>query len=242
MPDVLFYELMTTSESSRKRCFKKLPNINNPVELIPNVGSLRQFELNTHQPCTPLYYRRLRIRFIFNKKLMTDAFQFTHVQLKSIQQRQQLVSQNTKSFFQLAMMVPCFFPHLNGVPWSDFPRVIQEAKREVATNVETVREIYARLLEYDAPPNAVKADVIDPNWAHFRWVQIRVIYSLNLLLKYQGQLPINVSKSFWRKIEHEMLDTEYVILGALAGALASKDERILENYLLVRPDGLVFKS
>ena len=97
-------------------------------------------------------------------------------------------------------------------------------------------------MEYDAPPNAVKADVIDPNWAHFRWVQVRVIYSLDLLLKYQGQLPINVSKSFWRKIEHEMLDTEYVILGALAGALASKDERILENYLLVRPDGLVFKS
>lgn len=97
-------------------------------------------------------------------------------------------------------------------------------------------------MEHDAPPNAVKANVIDPNWAHFRWVQVRVIYSLDLLLEYQGQLPENASNSFWRKIEHEMLDTEYVILGALAGGLASKDDKLVENYLLVCPDGLVLRS
>jgi len=65
---------------------------------------------------------------------------------------------------------------------------------------------------------------------------------LNLLLEHQGQLPVNASNSFWQKIEHKMLDIEYVILGALAGALASKDDKLVENYLLVCPDGLLFKS
>lgn len=129
MPDVLFYELMTTSEHSRKRCFKHLPGTDNPVELIPNVGSLMRFELNTHQPSTPLYDRRLKIRFIFNKNLKTEAFQFTPLQFKSMQQWQQLVSQETTRFFQLAMLVPCFFPRLNGIAWSDFSELYSRLKK-----------------------------------------------------------------------------------------------------------------
>ncbi len=240
MPDVLFYELITTRKLSRKHCFNKFPDTNNPVELIPNVGSLLRFELNTHRPCTPLYDHREKIVFNFHKGLRADTFQFTDEQLESKQNQEGLISQHSKTFFKLAMMVHVFFPHLNGISYSDFPEAVQEAKQQVATNVEKVREIYASLLDHDAPSNAVNAGALDPDWACFRWIQVRVIYSLNLLLRYQGQLPANTSEKFWLRIEHDMLDTEYVILGSLAGALASKDKKVIENFLLVHPDGLLF--
>ena len=65
MPDVLFYELITTDEASRKPCFNKFPDTNNPVELIPNIGTLLRYELSTRKPCSPLYDRRENIVLIF---------------------------------------------------------------------------------------------------------------------------------------------------------------------------------
>ena len=61
MPDVLLYELTTTTETSRQRCFNKIPTTRKPVEIIPNVGTLLRYELNNLKPCTPLYGRREKI-------------------------------------------------------------------------------------------------------------------------------------------------------------------------------------
>jgi len=241
MADVLFYELMTTNERSRKHCFNKFPDTNNPVKLVPNVGSLLKYELDTHQPCTPLYNRCKKINFKFHKGLRAGTFHFTKEQRKGIWKRKAEVKQQTKEFFELAMMVHGFFPYLKRMPYNHFSNSIQKAKQEVATNEEKVREIYMSLLKQNVlPSNAIKPEALGPNWAHFRRIQIRVIYSLDLLLRYQGKLPTNTSDNFWRKIEHEMLDIEYVILGSLAGALASNDNGMIEKYQLVCPNGLLF--
>ena len=240
MTDVLFYELITTDETSRKRCFNKLPDTTNPVEVIPNIGTLMRYELNKQKPCTPLYDRREKKAFSFHNGLRTGTFQFTGEQLETRQNYEKLVEQDTKSFFELAMDVHVFFPFLNGIPYSEFPEAVQKAKRQVASNNEKVREIYEKLLEHNAPSNAVDPDALDPNWAYFRWIQVRVIYSLSLLLKYQGRLPKNPSKKFWRRIKHDMIDAEYIILGGLAGSMASNDNALIENYQLVCPIGLLF--
>jgi len=239
MPDVLFYELITTEDVSKKRCFSKFPDTTNPVEVIPNIGTLMRYELDTQKPCTPLYDRREKTAFVFHNGLRTGDFQFTGKQLERIQNHERLVEQDTISFFGLAMDVPVFFPFLNGIPYSEFPDAVKKAKRQMVSNDEKVREIYTRLLEHNAPANAIDPRVLDPNWAYFRWIQVRVIYSLSLLLKYQGKLPKNPSKKFWRRIEHEMIDAEYIMLGSLAGSMASNDHTLTENYQFICPGGLL---
>lgn len=239
MPDVLFYELTTTEETSRQRCFNKFPDTTNPIELIPNVGTLLRYELNTHRTCTPLYDRREKIIFNFHSGLRTGTFEFTKAQLKARKNHEKIVEQDTKDFFGLAMMVAAFFPHISGIPYAKLPHAIQEAKALVASNIDTVRQIYAKLLEDSRISNLVRVDTLDPNWAYFRWVQVRCLYSLDLILRYDGRLPSNPTAKFWKNIEHDMLDSEYLMLASLAGALACNENRVIEYFHLIRPDGLL---
>ena len=242
MPDVLFHELITTKEQSMRRCFNKFPNKTNPVELIPNIGTLLRYELSKHQACSPLFDRRVKMVFNFNERLRDGTFKFTGEQLETIKNRENQLEQDTKTFFDLAMLVPGFFSYLKTMPFKKFAGTIDKAKHQIATDADKVKDIYKSLLAHDAPSNPVSADRIDDNWAYFRWIQIRVLYSLNLLLKYQGKLPEEPGAEFWRRIEHDLLDSEYVILGTLAGALASNENLMISNFQLVCPKGEIFRT
>ena len=112
MPDVLFYELITTDENSRKRCFNKFPDTNNPVELIPNIGTLLRFELSTLNPCSPIYDRRENVVFNFHDGLRAGTFQFTNEQIETVNNYEEMVKLDTKTFFDLAMTIHVFFPFL----------------------------------------------------------------------------------------------------------------------------------
>lgn len=243
MTDVLFHELVTTRKESRQRCFNKFPNNTNPVELIPNIGALLRYELETHKQCTPLFDRRVKpVFFKFNDKLKDGTFEFTNEQNKFIEKRDLEAKSDTTSFSELAMLVPGFFPHLKKLAFKikNLPDAVEEARQQIASDNEKVKEIYTAFLDYDAPPNPVEVELLNANWAYYRWIQVRVLYSLNLLLKYQGQLPENPSKKIWRGIEHDLLDSEYVILGALSGALACNEKRMITNFKCVCPYGEIF--
>jgi hypothetical protein len=241
MPEVLFYELMTTREESMKRCFSKFPARTNPVELIPNIGTLLRYELDTRQACTPIYERRLNITFEFNSLLRDGTFSFTEEQRKAKEEEEKIVKEKTQEFFELAMMVWEFLPHLNGIPCSTFPKAVKSAKQELASNEDKVRQIYRQLMEYRNTTNAIDDSAINHDWAHFRWLQIRLIYSLDLLLSYKGKLPESASPKFWRRMEHDMLDAEYITLAALTGGLACNESKMLAIYKLVCPDGIVLR-
>ena len=243
MTDVLFHELVTTRKESRQRCFNKFPNNTNPVELIPNIGALLRYELETHKQCTPLFDRRVKpVFFKFNDKLKDGTFEFTNEQNKFIEKRDLEAKSDTTSFSELAMLVPGFFPHLKKLAFKikNLPDAVEEARQQIASDNEKVKEIYTAFLDYDAPPNPVEVELLNANWAYYRWIQVRVLYSLNLLLKYQGQLPENPSKKIWRGIEHDLLDSEYVIFGALSGALACSEKRMITNFKCVCPYGEIF--
>lgn len=240
MPDVLFYELTTTRATSMRNCFNKFPDTNNPVELVPNVGALLRYELTTRQPCVPLYERREKCIFNFNSRLRTGTFRFTKEQLESRKNREAIVQKEAKEFFELAMMVATFFPAISGIPYADLPYHIQAAKAQVATDIPTVLGVYAQLCEAGEHKNPIDPGALNPNWAFFRWVQVRCLYSLDLIFRHNGRLPSNPAVRFWTKIEHDMIDSQYVILASLSGALASNENRMIQFFRLIRPDGILF--
>ncbi len=241
MPDVLFHELITTKEESMRRCFDKFPNRRNPVELIPNVGTLLINELSKHQSCCPLYDQRLKIDFAFNEKLRNGSFKFTDGQVEAIRNRENQVEEDKKAFFELAMLVLGFFSTVKALPFKEFSDAIEKAKTQIANDPNKVKEVYQSFLAYGAPPNPVRAECINENWAYFRWIQVRVLYSLDLLLKYQDNLPKNPGTNFWRRIEHDLLDSEYVILASLTRALASNENRMTSFFMSVCPKGEIFR-
>lgn len=236
LSDELFYELMTTRPESQKRCFSKLPNRRNPVALIPNVGSLLRYEREHNQSCTPISRHKLGDDYIFNRKLREGSFVIEGEVLENLEAWKTQVANDTKEFIERWVIVHQFFPELNGIEWKEFPEAIRQARRKIATDYDFVRSIYASFLDEDAPPDSPKPEALDANWGFFRWVQCQILNALRLFARYQGKLPNALSEDFVRKAEHSMIDTYFVILGSLAGAMATLDEEIREDLLLLCPD------
>ena len=239
MPDVLFYELITTRDDSCRRCFNKIPDIDNPIALLPGIGDLLRYEIQHKKPCAPLANRCMTDKFRFNPRLREGSFQFLGEVREAKEEQIKETKADTRNFVERCLLVHHFFPEVNGIPYKEFPDAIEAGKIKVATNKEFVRDVYASFLEGEnSPSNPPKPTEIDINWAFFRWVQCQLLSSLRLFKKLQGIMPANASVSFWTKAEHSMLDTYYVIFGTLAGALASGDQEVIEDFQLLCPQGI----
>jgi len=242
LSDALFFELITTREESRERCFSRLPNRPNPVTLIPDIGLLLRFEMEHKIPCIPLSQHKFGQDYFFNRKLRDGNLVLDGKDLENLNKWQARINKETIEFINRCIVVHQFFPELNGIEWRDFPKAIEKARRKVATDHDFVRAIYTMFLNDDAPSDALEPHVLDFRWCWFRWIQCQIIAALRLFGRYQGQLPKEGGAEFWRKAEHTMLDVSYVTLGTLAGAIASYDKEVLEDFIMVCPGGVCVKA
>ena len=239
LSDELFFELMTTEARSQIRCFSKLPERETPLTLIPNVGVLLRFERERKTACSPLTQHRFTDRYVFNTKLREGTFVCEGEVLKSLDTWRMQVETDTRDFVERCKVVHKFFPELNGIQWKDFPGAIAQARRKIASDHHFVREIYRSFLDEDNQSDAPSADALTPDWAWFRWVQCQILAALRMFQRHQGRFPENPGEDFWRRAEHSMLDVYYVILGSLAGAMATFDTEIREDFLAVHPDAVM---
>jgi hypothetical protein len=88
--------------------------------------------------------------------------------------------------------------------------------------------------------NRVSPRNIGANWALFRWVQTQIIYGLIFRNKYSGSVPDGAGDNFWRRAEHDMLDSHYVLLASLAGAIATRDNGMKNIFMKICSSGVVF--
>lgn len=235
----LFFELMTTDSKSQVRCFSKLPHRSNSFALIPNVGTLLRFEMENHKPCIPLFDRRIEGAYVFNAKLRDGTYVPQGDVLETLNAWRAQVAADTQSFLQRCQIVHLYFPELIGIEFRDFPAAVTAARAAVATDVQMVREIYTSLLNDGLPPNAPDPTVLNEQWAWFRWLQCQLLAALRIFQRYQCRIPDPPSAGVLLKAEHSMHDVDYVVLGSLAGAIATNDKEVEEDFRLVRPDGLV---
>lgn len=238
-PEQLLFELLTTRLESQRRCFGKFPDQDqvNAVALIPNVGSLMRFEATSGQPCVPLFARRIEVDFVFNRKLREGTYVPEGQVLQDLSQWQHEVQEDAKDFLVRCQLVHQFFPELNGIEYKVFPAAVDAARTKVANDLNFVRTIYSSFLDQDAPAGAPSPEQLNEKWAWFRWIQCQLLAALRIFKRYQGRIPEPPTPNILRRGEHSMHDVYYVILGSLAGTIASRDAEILEDFRLVSPDG-----
>lgn len=239
MPQELFFEMMTTSAESQRRCFSKLPDRNNPVALIPPAGFLFRVELQHQRGCAPLSQHRVdAYPYAFNQRLRDGTFVPQAEDWERLTEWRNKVKADTQRFVNRCLVVHHFFSELNGINQKDFRAAVSAARQKIARDAHFVRQIYASFLNEHAPPGAPSPDLLDPGWAFFRWVQCQMLSALRIFARYRGALPREAGPEFWTRVEHSMLDVYYVILGSLAGGLATFDNEIKEDFLLLCPDSV----
>jgi len=231
MPHGLFYELLTGNAKASANCWSHIPQGNNPLELCKPIGVLLRYEIENLRPASIDDFF-LNISFRFNAGLKEPDFDLGSEQRKVLDEWEQQVLQHVDWFLNSAQVVHTFFPDLLNTSNAKIDgSAIKEAKREVSSNISLVKKIFAIIRNKNHP----LPDQIDEDWAFFRWTQVRLIYSLNYLDAY-GIGPVNVPKV---KVEHDLHDMEYCIIGALIGKMASRDRELQDNFRLVCPNGTI---
>jgi hypothetical protein len=238
MTDSLFYELITTNKDSMKLCFGRLPNHRNPVKVVA-LGALLHVEMEKGRPYGELADYAIKEDYIFNDGLQNGTFVFKDKINEARRQWQEQVKKRTQDFIDRCLCVHEFFPELNGIPWSDFSEAIAEARRKVAEDHDFVRNISSRMMELG---DNVEPPRLDISWAWFRLFQCQLLGALRLFGKWQGKCPKDTGKKFHTNTEHSMLDVDYVVMGALAGGIATFDKQIREDFLMVCPHGKLIPS
>lgn len=227
--ETLLYELLTTDEPSRRRCFAKLPEKDNPVMLIPCTGPLFRYEIEKQRAASPIVDHRVAFSFCFNPRFKSRTFEHSAHEVATLEQWRCDVGSEVLRFQEIGMDVAAWCPSLKTVSGQALKVACGDLKEQACVDIEVVRMIYRSI----SPDGFPCASLLDPSWALFRWVQSHLLFALDYLGRYGfGDLP-NIPK----RVEHDIHDIDYVIFGALCGALATKDADIANNFLLSCPDG-----
>lgn len=238
MPDTLFYELVTTDDDKRIKCFSKIPEIENPMDLVPNIGALLRYENENKKPSYPLRKRRIDIKYVFNKRLTSEEFEFSKEQKAAREQQECDVARETKEFIERFVKIYEVFPDLHGCSTGKIVEKVNSLLKVAYTDHKFVKDVYSRTIGNANYPINVSPENIGKNWAVFRWVQLQLIYSLRLYAKYQGDMPRQTGDKFWVQAEHDLLDSHYIVLACLAGGIASKDKNLVEIYRSINTKAL----
>jgi len=127
------------------------------------------------------------------------------------------------------MGVVAWCPLLKTVSGQALKVACEDLKKQACVDMEVVRMIYRSI-----SPDGFPCDsLLDPSWALFRWVQSHLLFALDYLGRYGFEDLPNTPN----RVEHDIHDMDYVIFGALCGALATKDADIANNFLLSCPNG-----
>jgi hypothetical protein len=231
MPGALFFELLTGDSVERAKCFAKLPPVMNPVEIVEHVGQLLRFEVRKKKPASSLYERRHRILFSFDPKLAAGTLIPTPQQEKRILSWEKEVEQQVDNFRGLVTHSHKWFPGIEGASNRDRPGVIKEIQAAIASDPKLVRKLYGSIRKKFFP----KPAQLDSRWAFFRWMQVAAIGVLDHISRY----GVGTDLAGARKLENEVVDMQYRVMGVLAGAIATRDKKCQQVFQMLLPDGLL---
>lgn len=229
MPESLLYELLTTTPEKRVKCFGNFPDIENPVALVPNVGTLLGYEVANNIACKPVTKAAINVRFQFNSRLRETDYELPKEQAEELKKWKQDARADIEEFKKCSAIVYHWFPSLANYCPGRPDDVISEAEEAIANDVSIIRKIYNEIRHKSFPP----ANAIDKNWTLFRWVQCHFLAAIEYIRKYG---PNNTSMQA-KGIENDFLDIQYCITGIQVGAFASRDEKLKNIFQKICPDG-----
>lgn len=240
MSDALFYELLTTTPQSRCQCFSKLPAVPNPVDLVSHVGALMRKELDTQRPSGPPSFHREDLNFLFNSQLTAEHYRPPADAQQAIDEETARLKWSVDAFIERSEHIPSFFPDLlNG---SQSER--EDARLEAESTIASPRALLSFLGQLEPPPGESalpSADRINENWAIYRWLQVQLLFSLDLYVRYQGNVATQLTINVLEKVEHDVLDAELLALGCLEGSYATMEKKHKRWWRLLCPNGTLYE-
>ena len=182
--DALFYELLTTGEPGRSRCFAKFPQVTNPVDLVSHIGALMRIEIETHCPSGKPSVHREKIKFQFNPHLLNSEYELPEEARLAVEEKTAQLHSAVQSFISRVPLMKSFFPNLLVGNDQQQLQEREQAERAIA-EPGSLLPFYASL----EPPQGQKAlpsaTIVTENWALYRWLQVQFLFALPFSASFQ---------------------------------------------------------
>ena len=241
MTDVLFYELISSSEPQRSRCFAKFPSTENPVTWVKNSLALRRKEIEHRTPSGKPSENPAVSGYRFHPDLSTGNYVPPDGTARALDEENRRVRADVASFIQSAQVMATVFPDLLSDINSPKENAIEEAAHSIATEPSSVITFYAELNSEPGERPFPPADLVTPSWALFRYLQVQLLMALDIYSRYRGKIPnvADLTPAWYEKIEHDLHDAEYLVLGVLEGSFATNELKLQRYWKMLRPDGVL---
>ncbi len=240
LSEALFYELLTSSEPVRSRCFSKFPQIENPVDLVSHIGTLMRIEMDTQLPSGKPSSHREESQFRLNPALLESDYQLPEEAQEAVDEQTAQLTSDVQLFIERAATVNSFFPDLLKGSHAQRERARAEAEQAIA-EPGALSVFYATL---EPPPGERPlpcASLVDESWALYRWLQVQLLFAVDLYVRYQGHIPQTFGRATYEKLEHDVLDAQVLMLGCLEGAIATRERKLIRWWRLLCPDGALYE-
>lgn len=238
MPSALFYELLTTSVETRRRCFAKLPQTENPVVLVDHIGVLLSHESATGKPSGKPSGHRIDFRFRFNARLLAEDYELPEEARSALEEQRKDVEGDVRQLISLAEMTPSLFPGLL-VGTTEQQHAARRRAEAAIGQLEQIHKFYSVLqpvlpeLRYPVVSDKFK------KWAFLRWLQVLMLFALDLFVRYRGKLREGLTPKVLLRLEHDVHDAQILALGVLEGAIATREKKLVQWWPLLCPGGRV---
>lgn len=199
---------------------------------------MMRMEVRNNRPCGLPSRNPETARYEFNRKLADGTFELTAEQKMIVAERQAELRKDVDGLVERVEAVASMFPQLLSGKDAERKALKESIEQTVGTDRESLRRFYASLevplLDGKAFPASER---LTPKWAIYRWLQVNLLMGVDLLYRYKLTLRDVMTERLATGLEHDILDSHYVILGALEGALASGDKNVRRLWRLIRPKG-----
>jgi hypothetical protein len=233
--EVLFYELLTTAPSEMTHCFRNLIGLEASLALIPNLRRLLRYENNTQEPCTPLLKRKFVVPIEINRKTGQPNFPFSDKQRALIEsERSRRDVEDPKEIQEVLASTAGWFPALKKVKPGSNRQLIDKLEEHIASDDQMIKAIYNAIRHPPMPP----ASSLSQDWAYYRRMQVYLLAGVDYCWRYGSGNKECRPKDF----ANQCIDLEYLVLGLLADAFLTRENRLRHWHRLLKPSGRLLPS
>lgn len=198
-------------------------------------------EIETSMPSgKPSLYKE-DVKFVFNEELINSEYCLPAYAQDAVEKETSRLKESVESFLQRISTIKSMFPEL--LKGSQETR--KSAHLDAEKAISAPRALQPFIAQFTYPPDEGKhlrnSDSIDEEWALYRWVQVQLLFALDVYVRYQGNIPEPLTPTLYEKLEHDVLDAEQLILGSLEGAFATRESKHKRWWALLRPDGGLYE-
>lgn len=210
------------------------------MDLVNHVGGLLKREIRSHRPCGKPSENLEELRFRFNHALASPNFALPTDVIEAIQEEEAQLHIEVESLLALVETVPTIFPDLLKGSDSERANLRTIVESVIADDMDGIRTMYSSLSSPPDGPALPPAELIDRHWALYRWLQVRLLFVVDIYCRYGGTVPQHSVGRVFERLEHDVQDAQYLVLGVLEGSFATRERKLQRWFSLLCPEGELY--